>query len=394
MRYIPLLFVMSMACTSTSTTSESESVEDIHMNAILVDTHNDILMRTMENGFVFDRDLDGKTHTDLKRMKEGGLDVQFFSVWSDGNQVNPYDYANKQIDSLDAVLKRNPDKIVKVANTTELNSVLAQGKIAALIGIEGGHQIEDDIEKLDALYKRGARYMTLTWNNSTSWATSASDEKFNADYEGKGLNDFGREIVQHMNSLGMLVDISHVGKQTFWDVIATTSKPVIASHSSVFALCPHQRNLNDDQIKAVAKNGGVIQINFNSGFIDPTVDAREAAFLDKHRAEIDSLKATGANPFYAEELMYAKYPDESEPLRAPFSLVIDHIDYITKLVGADYVGIGSDFDGIVLPPLQLDDVTTYPLITKALLDKGYSKEDIEKVLGGNLLRVLKTNEVN
>ncbi|MEO6348932.1 MAG: membrane dipeptidase, partial [Aquaticitalea sp.] len=258
------------------------------------------------------------------------------------------------------------------------------------------HQFENNLDKLEVFYNSGVRYITLTWNNSTPWATSAADEtnpEGAKNSEGKkGLTAFGKKVVHKMNSLGMLVDISHVGEQTFWDVIATTTKPVIASHSSVYAICPHKRNLKDDQIKAIAKNGGVVQINFNSGFIDPSVDARENAFLEKHKAEIDSLKNMGVNQNQAEARIYRKYSDESEALRAPFDLVIQHIEYVIKLVGVDYVGIGSDFDGIFLPPKQLDDVTDYPLITKALVEKGYSEKDIDKILGGNILRVLKANE--
>ncbi|MEH6765476.1 MAG: dipeptidase [Aequorivita antarctica] len=376
----------------------AQTYQDIHNKAILVDTHNDFLTQTIEKNFVFDTDLKGKTHSDLNRMKEGGVDVQFFSVWSDGERVNPYAFANRQIDSLDAVIKRNPDKIVKVANSKELLKAVNQKKIAALVGLEGGHQFEGDLGKLEALYNRGVRYITLTWNNSTPWATSASDEtnpEGAKNSEGKkGLTVYGKQVVQKMNSLGMLVDVSHVGEQTFWDVISTTTKPIIASHSSVYTLCPHPRNLKDDQIKAIAKNGGVIQINFNSGFIDPSVGVRESAFLEKYKAEIDSLTQAGMNPFFAQENIYIKYADESQQLRAPFELVIQHFEYVINLVGVDYVGIGSDFDGIFLPPKQLDDVTNYVLITKALLEKGYSEKDIDKILGGNLLRVLKANETN
>ncbi|WP_026450411.1 dipeptidase [Aequorivita capsosiphonis] len=374
----------------------AQSYQKIHNKAILVDTHNDFLTQTMEKNFVFDTNLKGKTHSDLSRMKEGGVDVQFFSVWSDGEQVNPYAFANRQIDSLDAVISRNPDKIVKVATSKELLKTVKQKKIAALIGVEGGHQFENDLGKLESLYNRDVRYISLTWNNSTPWATSAADET-NPDgaknsEDKKGLTAFGKQIVQKMNSLGMMVDVSHSGEQTFYDVIATTKKPIIASHSSVYALCPHPRNLKDDQIKAIAKNGGVIQINFNSGFIDPTVDNRESAFLEKHKSEIDSLAQAGLHPFIAQESIYVKYADESQQLRAPFEMVIQHIEYVINLVGVDYVGIGSDFDGIFLPPKQLDDVTDYPLITKALFEKGYSETAIDKILGGNLLRVLKANE--
>ncbi|MES1218695.1 MAG: dipeptidase [Bacteroidota bacterium] len=369
-----------------------QSYQKIHDKAIVVDTHNDILMKATDNGVLFDTDLKGKTHSDLARWKQGGLDVQVFSVFCDGDQKNPFAYANRQMDTLDAVIARNPDKIVKVANTKELLKAVKQHKIAAMSGVEGGHMMEDDLNKLDVLYKRGARYMTLTWNNSTSWATSAFDETFKKDLQRKGLTDFGKQVVHHMNQLGMLVDISHVGETTFWDVINTTTKPIIASHSSVYNLSHHQRNLKDDQIKAIAKNGGVIQINFNPEFIDSTVGKKAAAFFAAHKMEKDSLVKSGMSDWNVEDFLNTKYKDEVTSMKPPLSILIQHIEYIIHLVGVDYVGLGSDFDGITLTPQELDDVTTYPLITKALVEKGYSKKDITKILGGNFLRVLKANE--
>ncbi len=380
--------------------SQAQSYKKIHHKAIVADTHNDILMRSVDLGIVFDQDLTGKTHSDLARWKKGGLDVQILSVFCEGNQPNAFAYANRSIDSLDAVVKRNPDKIVKVANYKELMKAVKQKKIAAMLGVEGGHMIENDLNKIDSLYNRGVRYMTLTHNISPPWATSAADETnpnpvigngLNADGK-KGLTDFGKQVVQKMNQLGMIVDVSHVGEQTFWDVIHLTTKPIMASHSSVFALTPHPRNLKDDQIKAIAKNGGVIQVNFNPGFIDSSFDKKEAAFLLGHKTEMDSLMKNGMNDFYAMDYLYRKYQDEVKNIRPPLSKLIDHIDYIVKLVGADYVGLGSDFDGINVTPLQLDDVTDYPIITKALVERGYSKKDIDKILGGNFLRVLKANE--
>lgn len=371
----------------------AQSYQKLHDKAILVDTHNDILMKIVNDGVAFDTDLTGKTHSDLARLKKGGLDVQIFSVFCDGTQVNPYAYANQQMDSLDAVLNRNPDKIVKVANRKALHKVVNQQKIAAMFGVEGGHMIENDLDKLELFYNRGARYMTLTWNNSTDWATSAYDETYNNDLTRSGLSDFGKQVVQKMNALGMMVDISHVGVQTFWDVINTTTKPIIASHSAVYALCQHQRNLNDEQIKAIAKNGGVIQVNFYSAFLDNNYIKKVDDFFTKHANEEKSLTAGGMNEFQSEEFLFNKYKNEVEPFRVPLSVLIDNIEYIIKLVGVDYVGIGSDFDGIQSPPQEMDDVTNYPLITKALVEKGYSKKEITKILGGNFLRVLKANEV-
>ncbi|MDO9274476.1 MAG: dipeptidase [Lutibacter sp.] len=370
----------------------AQSYQKTHNNAIFVDTHNDFLSKTIDYSYVLDTDLTGKTHSDLARLKKGGLDVQVFSVFCDGNKKNPYEFANRQMDSLDAVLKRNPDKIIKVANSKALFKVVNQQKIAAMFGVEGGHMIENDLDKLAVFYNRGARYMTLTWNNSTDWATSAYDETYNNDLTKSGLSDFGKQVVQKMNDLGMIVDISHVGVQTFWDVINTTTKPIIASHSGVYALCQHQRNLNDEQIKAIAKNGGVIQVNFYSAFLDNNYIKKVNDFFAKHAIEMESLTAGGINEFQSEDYLFNKYKNEVEPFRVPFSVIIDNIEYIIKLVGADYVGIGSDFDGIQSPPQELDDVTKYPLITKALTEKGYSKKDITKILGGNFLRVLKANE--
>ena len=380
----------------------AQSYQKIHRKAIVVDTHNDMLMKAADKGIVFDQDLTGKTHTDLVRWKKGGLDVQLFSVYCDGDAKNPYAYANREMDSLDALALRNPDKIIKVANYAELLQAVKQHKIAAMFGVEGGHMIEDDLNKLETLYKRGARYLTLTHNIAPSWATSAADETASLSppeagtlkdsSRRKGLNDFGKKVVHRMNELGMMIDVSHAGDQTFWDVIKITTKPIIASHSSVYSLVPHRRNLKDEQIKAIAKNGGVIQVNFNPGFIDSSFDKKEIAFIKNHTAENDSLMKTGMTDHYALDYLYYKYAAEANSIRPPLSMVIDHIEYIIRLVGVDYAGLGSDFDGINLTPQQLDDVTTYPVITKALVERGYSRKDITKILGGNLLRVLKANE--
>jgi membrane dipeptidase len=386
--YISVIALLS--CDNPS--NQMVDYKDIHTNAIVIDTHNDILTMTMEKGHVMDNDLLGKTHSDLDRFKKGGVDVQFFSIWSDGGNVNPYDFAIRQIDSLDAVVNRNPDKLVEVKNTSEMAEVLKKGKIAGFFGLEGGHMIENDLNKLENLYNRGVRYMTLTWNNSNSWATSASDETSGAVLEHKGLTNFGRKVIHKMNELGMIVDISHVGEQTFWDVIGTTSKPIIASHSSVYTLCPHPRNLKDVQLEAIAKNGGVVSVNFYSGYLDSTYTGKKNLFLVKHKIEYDSLLRSGTVDYLAEERLFEKYSSEVESIRAPFDLVIAHVEYIIDLIGVNHVGLGSDFDGIESTPQLLDDVSTYPQITKSLLEKGYSVIDINKILGGNILRVLKSNE--
>lgn len=375
--------------------AHAQDQNSLHYKSILIDTHNDFLTKAVEKGYAMDTDLKGKTHSDLARFKQGGVDVQVFSIWCDGQfgKGTAFTRANREMDSLYAVIKRNPDKITMAVNTKQIKKAVKQHKLAAMFGVEGGHMIEDNLDNLDSLYKRGARYLTLTWNNSPSWATSAMEET-KGIYKNakKGLNDFGTQVVKRMNELGMLVDVSHVGEQTFWDAINTSTKPVIASHSDVYALCPAFRTLKDDQIKAIGKNGGIIDINFFSGFLDSNYEKRNEAFALKHKAEKDSLKKINPEPYFTDEYLYEKYPAEVENIRAPLSLVIDHIDYIVKMIGIDHVGIGSDFDGINSGPKQLDDVTCYPVITQALLDRGYSKKDIRKILGENFMRVLKANE--
>jgi len=388
MKKIMLLQVIICCCL----VSIAQPYKKIHFDAILVDTHNDIPSTAIEKGVSFDMDLKGKTNSDLQRMKAGGVDVQLFSIWCDGNQQDPYAWANREIDTVMAWTNRNPENMMQAFSTKEIHTAVKEKKLAVMFGVEGGHMIENDLSKLDALYKRGVRYMTLTWNNSTDWATSALDETTKSDsLKHKGLTDFGKLVVKRMNELGMLVDLSHVGEQTFWDAINTTTKPVLVSHSCVYNLCPHRRNLKDDQIKAIGKNGGVIHINFYSGFLDSSFMKRSEAFTEKHKTERDSLLKINPEPYYMEVYLFEKYPDEVKAFRPPLSAVIDHLDYIVKMIGVDHVGLGSDFDGVNSLPQQLDDVTSYPLITKALLERGYSKEDIRKILGGNFLRVLEAN---
>ena len=374
---------------------KTQDYKKVHEEAIVCDTHNDIISITIEKGYLFDTDLTGKTHSDLNRMLQGGLDVQVFAVFCDGLQDNAYKFANREIDSLYAWINRNPAKMMLVTTPVQLQQAIKQHKLGSMLGVEGGHMIEDDINKLDSLYIRGVRYMTLTHNNNTSWATSAlSESDTSQDVTHKGLTDFGKQVVKRMNTLGMMVDLSHTGEQTFWDAIQTTTKPVLVSHSNSYTLCPVFRNLKDDQIKAVAKNGGVIQLNFYPRFLDSTVAPEQDAFFKKHKTEKDSIIASGKKEFFADDFLYDKYVNEVEEMRAPFHFLLDHLDYIVKLAGVDCVGLGGDFDGIPFTPLQLNDVTKYPLITKALLERGYSKKDILKIMGGNFIRVFKANTTN
>ena len=372
----------------------AQPYKKLHFNAIVADTHNDVLSTASMKGLKFDSDLKGKTHSDLNRMKEGGLDVQMFSVFCDERfgKDTAYKFANIEIDSLYAIIARNPNAMMLVKTPADLQKAVKEKKLAAMIGVEGGHMIEDNLDYLNKLFERGGRYMTLTWNNSTSWATSAKDETENIIPNlKKGLTDFGKQVVKRMNELGMMVDLSHVGEQTFWDAINIVTKPVIVSHSCVYNLCPHRRNLKDEQIKAIGKNGGVIHLNFYSGFLDSTYEKRKTIFLTAHKTETDSLNNLKWAGYEVDEYMSKKYPQEVASLRPALSLLIDHLDYIVKLIGVDHVGLGSDFDGIESAPQQLNGVEDLPVITKALMERGYSKKDIRKILGGNFLRLLEAN---
>jgi membrane dipeptidase len=363
----------------------------IHRSSVLADTHNDIPSATIEKKAAFDTDLKNLTHSDLNRMFKGGVDAQMFSIFCGGEQKEPFAFANREMDSVYAWVNRNPKKMRLVYSPNDLKKAIKEKKLATMFGVEGGHMIENDLNKLDALYKRGMRYMTITWNNSTSWATSAADETTTGgavNSEGKkGLTAFGKQVVQRMNQLGVMVDISHVGEQTFWDITTISSKPIIASHSCVWNLCRHRRNLKDEQIKAIAKSGGVIFLNFYAGFIDSSYEGRRNTLLQQYQPEIDSLIKTNMQPDYASIITAEKYKDKLLNIRPSLSVLLDHLDYIVNLVGVDYVGMGSDFDGIEAPPLELNGVEDYPLITKSLLERGYSKKDIQKILGGNFIRV-------
>jgi membrane dipeptidase len=369
-----------------------ESYQGIHQKAMLIDTHNDILSLCLEKDLFFDADLTGKSHSDLRRWKAGGLNAQLFVVWCDEINKKPFDYAVKQLDLFDLIVKRNQDRLIKVADSTALLKTVNEDKIAGMLAIEGGHMIENDLNKLEYFYDRGARYMTLTWNNSTDWASSSFDESSNPDLKQKGLSKFGKQVIKRMNLLGMMVDVSHAGEQTFWDVLETSTKPVFASHSNVYSLCPNHRNLKDEQIKAIAEQGGTIHVNFYSAFLDKSFMKKKDDFIADHKTEFEELLKKGMVDYMAEDLLINNYPSESEKLRAPFSLLIEHIEYLVNLVGIDHVGIGSDFDGINSSAIGLDDVTCYPLITKALVEKGFSEKAILKIYTENFLRVLKANE--
>ena len=385
-----LIFLLLIPCFLPA-----QSYRKLHDKATVIDTHNDVLWSVIMQGKSMESDLTGQAHTDLERFKKGGLDIQVFSIFCDERfgHDTAFRYANIQIDSLEAIASRNPGKMMMVHTPEQLAMAVREKKLGCMMGVEGGHMIEDKLENLEALYQRGVRYMTLTWNNSTSWASSAMDETTKKDsLPHKGLTDFGKQVVRRMNELGMLVDVSHVGEQSFWDAINTTTKPVIASHSCAHQLCPVFRNLKDDQIRAIGKNGGVIHLNFFSGFVDSNFSRRLNQFNQVHKAESDSLKKLSLSNREVGQYMRQHYAAEWLALRPPLSLLLDHLDHIVALTGVDHVGLGSDFDGVSSTPIGLDDVSTYPLITRALRQRGYSKKEIRKILGGNFIRVFKANQ--
>ncbi len=360
----------------------AQDTQRIHRDALVIDTHNDVLYQSVMRGKDIGKRI-SSGHTDLPRIREGGIDVQVFAVWCNDKygKGTAFAYANKQIDGLMEVIHNHPNEIALATTAADISAITAQGKIAAFIGVEGGHMIEGRIDYLDSLFARGARYLTLTWNNSTEWASSASDESRNPKkLKHKGLTAFGRQVIHRMNELGMMVDLSHVGRQTFFDAIETTTKPVIVSHSNAYALMAHPRNLQDDQIKAVVENDGVICLNFYSGFLDPVHYTKINRLYEKHVG--DTVKRST-------DAKFDRLPAAAkEALLPPLSLLLDHIDYMVKTAGIDHVGIGSDFDGISSTPIGLDDCSDLPNLTAGLLQRGYTETDIRKILGENVLRVL------
>jgi membrane dipeptidase len=359
-----------------------------------VDTHNDVTQRLiLEKADLGQRLPDGMT--DIPRMREGGLDAEFLSVFV-APMVYPraawYGQAIAQLDAIDAMVAANASTAVLARTADEVRAAAAQGKVAFLIGVEGGHALGDgtDQELLDHLkvfYDRGARYMTLTWSNSNRIGGSSGD-----DGKARGLTDFGKRVVARMNELGMMVDISHVSDATFFDAVRMAKLPVLASHSSARALADRPRNMTDDMLRAVRDNGGAVCVNFGPQFLD----AEWAKKLDALEATTD-LKAIArehaSDPKAAQLAVLAQFKALQAQLPpVPASKVIDHIEYIAKVAGIDHVCLGSDFDGIPAGPAGLDDVSKLPYVTRELLKRGFSPADIKKVLGENVLRVLAANE--
>jgi len=372
----------------------SDHAMQVYRAAYVIDTHNDLPSKMADDSVNPDvrHPADMKVQSDLPRFMESGITAVFLSDFVNATYAlqkpdASYARAVQLADSIHSFANRNPKQLIFATTAADVERAKKEGKVAILIGVEGGHAIEGSLDKLRDLYKRGMRYMTLTWNNGNSWA--GSNAGLNGTSKG-GLTPFGIQVINEMNRLGIFVDISHVSDSTFWDAVKASSKPVIASHSSARALSPHRRNMTDDMLRAVAKNGGVVNVNFYPGFIDSAYQNATNRATDPIWAWRDSMVKQGGDSvaLTAEANKRAQAALDAVP-RPALSVLLDHFDHIAKVAGVDHVGIGSDFDGIEVTPQQMEDVTMLPRIAQGLLDRGYSDEDVKKILGGNMLRVMK-----
>jgi membrane dipeptidase len=377
--------------TTTSTQPRDEALWKralaLHRRSIVIDTHNDITT-PMTND---DYDLGGAPpvpyKTSIERMKQGGLTAEFFSLYIRPWYVEHGGSARRTLDMIDSVyraVERHPNELMLATSAADIRRAKKQGKIAALMGIEGGHAIEDSLPTLREFYRLGVRYMTLTWNNTNNWADAGRDKARH-----NGLSDFGKDVVREMNRLGMLVDVSHVSDKTMSDALDVSKAPVIASHSSARALSNVPRNIPDDLLRRIAKNGGVIQVNFYAGFVDTaTIAPQDDARTERLKAQTDELK----QKYKDDPERFAEEGDKLEqanplPQRVPLSKLIDHFEHIIKVAGIDHVGIGADFDGANDLPEGASDISMLPNITYELLKRGHTEKDVQKILGENFLRV-------
>jgi membrane dipeptidase len=372
-------------------TVTGEEVRRVHASALLIDTHNDVTGDTVRGLDIGPRREKG--HTDIARLTEGGVGAVFFAAYTSTQYIAGNRAANRALEMIDTIrhdiVARYPQTFAFATTAAEIEAARKRGRIAALIGIEGGHAIEDSLRLLRDYYALGVRYITLTHAASHTWADSSGDPgKHN------GLTAFGRDVVREMNRLGMMVDISHVSDKTFRDVLDVSTAPVFASHSSCRALSNIPRNMTDDMIVAMAKKGGVIQINFGCEFVSQRSADSSAWSNAKIRAAIEAqVNAEIADPAKRREALARRIQQqESQVVRANLDDVVAHIDHVVKIAGDGAVGIGSDFDGVSCTPVGLDDVSRFPNLTRALLERGYSAESIRKIYGGNLLRVMRAVE--
>jgi len=368
----------------------ADRARKLHFSSIVLDTHDDTPQRFLFEHFdLAHRDSEG--HIDIPRMREGGMNAIFFSIWCPVTVTGPA-AVKRALDLIDSVreqVRKHPQDLELATTADEIRRAHSQGKIAALMGVEGGHMIDNDLGVLRQFAALGVRYMTLTHTLDTDWAGSSGD-----DAKHIGLTPFGREVVREMNRLGVLVDISHVSDKTFYDALEVSQAPLIASHSSCRAICDAPRNMTDDMIKVLAAKGGVIQINYHIGFLsqayrDASLKSEE---LKRRTAEAEkAVQGNEAATIRADEKVAHEMINEGKLPQVDWEAIVDHIDHAVKLVGADHVGLGSDFDGAVMPR-GMEDCSKLPKLTEAMLRRGYSEDDIRKILGGNILRVMEQAE--
>jgi membrane dipeptidase len=386
-----LLLTAPLWAAAQRTPEEAEKVaQRVLERAIVIDLHSDTPQMMLDEGYDL-AEPDSPFMMSIPKMRTGHLGAAFFSVWVsvDWPKGNIVQRAMDLIDVIDEQVARHSDTLAFASTADDIVRLHGQNKIAILMGVEGGHAIQDDLRLLDIYYRLGIRYMTLTHTAHTDWAESSGEKT-----HGRGLTDFGREVVERMNRLGMMVDISHVSDKTFYDTLKATRAPIIASHSSCRALCDQPRNMTDDMIRALAKNGGVMHINFYSAFLDPTYAAAQKKVAARRRAEYAAVRKKYANDRkrMAEELRKIDERYEAALPTPSFERIADHIDHAVQVGGIDHVGLGSDFDGIDSAPRGMEDVSKLPNLVRELARRGYSEEDLVKILGGNTLRVMRQVE--
>jgi membrane dipeptidase len=393
MRITAFVLILASFCLAQSPTPRKKHApvgwKAIHDSAIVIDTHADTPQYLVDEQL--DLGADSHASVTIPKAKAGNLGAEFFSIWVEPDK-NKGCYPKRTLQLIDAVdeqVRKHPHDMMRATSVKDIYTAHREHKFAALMGIEGGHSIDDDLGLLRDYYRLGVRYMTLTWSNTNNWADSSGDIDDTKIQHHAGMTDFGKDVVREMNRLGMMVDISHVADKTFFQALIVSRAPVIASHSSSRALTNVPRNMTDDMLRALARNGGVAMVNFNCGFLSDEYNAAEkkleaedhsVADLKKQAAELGS-KITEADIEKAEIAQAAKIP------RPPLSALIDHIDHIAKIAGIDHVGLGSDFDGVSCTPQGIDSAADLPKITQALYERGYNAEQLKKILGGNLLRV-------
>jgi membrane dipeptidase len=379
---------------NSSPTNTNQSNNDplaIHYRAIAIDMHADTVQRVLDEHVDLQQELkDG--HLDAVRAKAGGLDAQFFSIWVEPQLFGPggpraVKRADDQIAAVRALAEDHPETWQLATTAADVRRAAADGKIAALLGLEGGYAIDEKLENVERYYKLGVRYMSPAWSVSTSWAGSSGDDVG----ANRGLNDFGRSVVREMNRLGMMVDVSHVSDKTFWDIVNTSTRPVVATHSACRAIADVPRNLTDEMIKALAKTGGVVNVIFYPEHIEPGWSQKKKQLDAEIAPMVQQASADEPGDSVHKKLARDRVRAEQYLKRLPpvtVSRIVDHIDHIVKLVGIDHVGIGSDFDGVQATTADLATVADLPNLTKELLKRGYSESDVDKILGGNMLRVM------